>query len=61
MTIRTAIVAGTVATMTLGLSAAHADTWRYAFEEALEEVQHAHHDEGGVATAMTLQRSHDTV
>ncbi|MBC58658.1 MAG: C4-dicarboxylate ABC transporter [Confluentimicrobium sp.] len=39
MTIRTAIVAGTVATMTLGLSAAHADTWRYAFEEALEEVQ----------------------
>ncbi|KGB82207.1 C4-dicarboxylate ABC transporter [Rhodovulum sp. NI22] len=36
---RTAIVAGTVATMTLGLSAAHADTWRYAFEEALEEVQ----------------------
>lgn len=39
MNIRTTIAAGTLTALTLGASAAHADTWRYAFEEALEEVQ----------------------
>ena len=41
MTDRTKLVAGcaTAMALALGAGAASADTWRYAFEEALEEVQ----------------------